>query len=102
LAAVLGRPGDGGEPGLGELALPPAARGDVVAVWGLRLVLVEPGADLRAVLGQLGRVVQVHGADATTSAMLLRATQTAAAAVVLAPLARGSDRPAARGAGEDT
>ena len=61
LAAVLGRPRDGGQPALGELVLPLAARRDIVAVGRLRLVLVEPGAHLGAVLGQLGGVVQVQG-----------------------------------------
>ena len=66
LPAVVGRPGDRREPGARELALPLAVRGDglhVLAAAPLRrlvCVLVEPGADLRPVLRQLGRVVQVH------------------------------------------
>ena len=63
LPAVVRGPGDGGEAALGELALPLAAGVDVVggAVGRLVLVLVEPGAHLGAVLGQLGGVVQVQG-----------------------------------------
>ena len=71
LAAELLRPGDAGEAGLGELALPGAARGDDLvlvrrarrrrAVTGAsRLVRLEPGAHLLAVRGLLRRVVQIH------------------------------------------
>ena len=65
-AAVLGRPRHGGEPGLGEAALPGAAGGDGVLVVGAALgrlgaVRLQPGADAGAVLGQLRRVVQVQG-----------------------------------------
>ena len=62
LAAVLGRPRDG-RPARPRRACAATARRarDIVAVGRLRLVLVEPGAHLGAVLGQLGGVVQVHG-----------------------------------------
>ena len=63
LPAVVRGPGDGGEAALGELALPRAAGVDVVggAVGRLVLVLVEPGPNFGAVLGQFGGVVQVQG-----------------------------------------
>ena len=70
LAADVDRPGDAGEAALGELALPAPARVDVRVVLGsgaraarlgrLRLVLLQPGAHLLAVLGLLWGVVQVH------------------------------------------
>jgi hypothetical protein len=69
-AAVLGGPRDGREAALGEPSLPCAPRRDrrvVVAARVRRLVLVlfEPRAHLRAVLGQLGCVVQVHRRSAS-------------------------------------
>ena len=70
LPAVVGRPRDRGEPGLGQAALPLAvARDGLVLVLDragtaqdrrLAGVLVEPAAHLGAVLGELGGVVEVH------------------------------------------
>ena len=65
-AAVLGGPRHGGEPALGELALPARAARRPSASSSPRrrarpLVLLQPGAHLLAVLGQLRRVVQVQG-----------------------------------------
>ena len=72
LAADVDRPGDAGQAALGQLALPAPAGVDVGVVLGagaraarlgrLRLVLLQPGAHLLAVLGLLGRVVEVHAA----------------------------------------
>ena len=71
LPAVLGRPGDTGEARLGQLALPGAVRGDRLVLvldrvlaaqdGGFVAVFPKPGANLRAVLGLLRGVVQVHG-----------------------------------------
>src|SRR5439155_13710714 len=67
LAAELLRPGDAGQAGLCELALPLAPRLDVgVLVAGRRarrrlgFVLLEPGPDLGPERGLLWRVVEVH------------------------------------------
>src|ERR1700750_1428189 len=67
LASELLGPGDAGQPGLGELALPGAPRVDVGLVfrrarsrWRLVAGGLAPRARFVAVRGLLGSVVQVH------------------------------------------
>ena len=71
LSAVLLGPGDPGQAGLGEAALPGTPGGDdlilvleragALQYGGLRPVLIEPAAHLGAVCGLLRCVVEIHG-----------------------------------------